>query len=139
MDCREAQERILDDVDGASVFEDRPEMMAHLAGCASCTKFAETQRTLHTRLASILSPPDLSPEFRAELRQRIRREPARLWPDSLPDIVHLASCGVATIICAALLPYHPAEVLAVGAGVTVVTYVIQSVIRTLFEVLEGGI
>jgi anti-sigma factor RsiW len=120
MDCRQAQEEILEMFDGACA----PEVHEHLASCRACAEFLARQSALDRELAGMLEPPALSPVFRARLRQRIRQEPARLWPEALPDIVHLASCGAATLLCAALLPFAAGPVLAVGTVVTAGSYVL---------------
>ena len=130
MDCEEAQERILDGLEAAS----------HLAGCGGCREFAFVQRTLDRRLTAALPAPVLGPEFRSALRQRIRREPYRLWPDSLPDLIHLGSCGAATVFCAVMLPFSAMSTLGIGAAVTAVTYVLQAVSRSLLEEMgEAGL
>jgi hypothetical protein len=130
MDCKEAQERILDGLEAAS----------HLAGCGACREFEAVQRTLDHRLAAALPAPVLSPEFRSALRRRIRREPHRLWPDSLPDLIHLGSCGAATVFCAVMLPFSAMSTLGIGAVVTAVTYLLQAVSRSLLEEMgEAGL
>ena len=130
MDCEEAQERILDGLEAAS----------HLAGCGGCREFALVQRALDRRLATALPVPVLGPEFRSALRKRIQREPYRLWPDSLPDLIHLGSCGAATVFCAVMLPFSAMSTLGIGAAVTAVTYVLQVVSRSLLEEMgEAGL
>ena len=81
-------------------------------------------------------PPEMSPGFRKALRKRIRREAMQLWADSLPDKVHFLSCGFATVMCAILMPFHPAAVLSVGAAATGVTYVLMTAVRNFFESAE---
>jgi anti-sigma factor RsiW len=118
MDCRQAQEEILEMFDGSPAAE----VHAHLAGCAACSAFFAQQTALDRELAAILEPPQLSAGFRAGLRQRIGEESPKLWPEALPDIVHVGSCLAATVLCAALLPFAAGPVLAVGATVTGATY-----------------
>lgn len=100
------------------------EVQAHLAGCAACSAFLARHRALDRELAAMLEPPALSPNFRAGLRQRIRSESPKLWPEALPDLVHVGSCLAATAVCAALLPFAAGPVLAIGATVTGATYVL---------------
>jgi len=123
MDCEAAQERILEGLEAAS----------HLAGCPTCREFALVQRALDRRLTEALPPPVLSPEFRFALRKKIRREPHRLWPDWLPDLIHVGSCGAATLVCAVTLPFPAMSTLGIGAAVTVVTYALQALSRSLLE------
>jgi len=122
-DCDAAQERILEGLEAAS----------HLEGCSACRGFALVQRTLDRRLTEALPPSVLSPEFRSALRKRIRREPHRLWPDLLPDLIHLGSCGAATVVCAVTLPFPAMSILGIGAAVTAVTYALQALSRSLLE------
>ena len=98
------------------------------------------QRTLDRRLTAALPPPVLSPEFRSALRKRIRREPYRLWPDWLPDLIHVGSCAAATVVCAVMLPFSAMSTLGIGAAVTAVTYALQALSRSLLEDMgEAGL
>jgi hypothetical protein len=81
----------------------------------------------------MLAPPDLSAGFRRALHKRIRREAMQLWADSLPDKVHFLSCGLTTVICAVVMPFPVASVLTVGAAATVVTFMLLTAVRILFE------
>jgi anti-sigma factor RsiW len=119
MDCRQAQEEILEMFDGSPAAE----VSAHLAGCAACTAFLAQQSALDRELATMFGEaPQLSSTFRAELRGRIREESPKLWPEALPDIVHVGSCLAVTGLCAAVLPFSAGPVLAIGATVTGATY-----------------
>jgi anti-sigma factor RsiW len=118
MDCRQAKEAILEMFDGTT----SPELESHLAACPECAAFLRRQATLDRELSVLLEPPALSPGFRAGLRERIQREP-RVWPQALPDLVHVGSCLAATAVCAALLPFGAGPVLAAGVLVTAATYI----------------
>lgn len=119
MDCRQAQEEILEMFDGAT----SPDLEAHLAACRECAAFLARQAALDRELSAMIEPPALSPGFRTGLRERIRRESPKIWPQALPDIVHVGSCLAATGICAVLLPFGAGPVLAAGVLVTAATYV----------------
>jgi hypothetical protein len=54
----------------------------------------------------------------------------------LPDIVHFVSCGVATLLCAVLLPFDASVILGAGAAVTVLTYILLTAVRSSFENAE---
>jgi predicted anti-sigma-YlaC factor YlaD len=136
MDCRNVEEAILDSLEKAAGASRQLEIDAHLSGCPACTAFAVRQRRVDARLSSMLVPPEMSPEFRTVLRKRIRREAMQLWADSLPDKVHFLSCGIATVMCAILMPFHPAAVLTTGAAATGLTYVLMTAVRTFFESAE---
>lgn len=136
MDCREAQEQIVE-----SLAETRPgaktgDLESHLASCAACRMFSETQFTLHLQLSAAISTPPLSPAFRTSLMKRIRREPLSVWPEFLPDVAHLAGCVCATALCLSLLPFPAGPMMLVGLGFTLVTYFVQSVIRGSLESWE---
>ena len=138
MECLKAQEEILEALENEWLENDRPEEVrraidAHLADCPACAEFAAKHKTLDARLNAMLIPPEMSPAFRTALRRRIGREPIRLWPDSLPHKVHFLSCGVATLLCAVLLPFDGASILGAGAMTTVLTYALLTAIRSSFE------
>src|SRR4051812_17222909 len=127
MDCREAQDEILERLSG----EGARAVEEHVAGCPDCAAFSARQAAVDARLGAALRPPELSAAFRSKLRQRIRRE-SRLWPETLPDLVHFASCAAATILCAVLLPFAAGPVLGIGAVATVITYVVMVAARVWF-------
>jgi predicted anti-sigma-YlaC factor YlaD len=133
MDCRQAQDEILNRLDEGSSVNIPGSIDEHLATCPACTAFAASQAALDTRFAAILTPPELSASFRSTLRSRIRRESPTLWPDALPDIVHFASCATATVLCAILLPFAAGPVLAAGATATVMTYLLITAARIWLE------
>ena len=133
MECRNVQEAILDSLEDAAAGVTLPEIDAHLAGCPACTAFAARQRSVDIRLGNMLTPPEMSPGFRRALRKRIRREAMQVWADSLPDKVHFVSCGLTTVICAIVMPFPAASVLTAGAAATVVTFILLTAVRNLFE------
>src|SRR4051795_6320274 len=116
MDCREAQDEILERLN-----EHRSDATTHIAACPACAEFARRHRTLDARLSNALIPPELSANFRSTLKSRIRRESPSIWPEVLPDIVHFGSCAAATLLCALLLPFAAGSVLAVGGIATAIT------------------
>jgi len=136
MDCQSVEEAILDSLQNAGTAGVPREIDVHLAGCPACTAFAARQQSVDAQLSGMLAPPELSPGFRKALRKRIRREAIQLWADSLPDKVHFLSCGFATVMCAILMPFHPAAVLSAGTAATVVTYVLMTAVRNFFESAE---
>jgi anti-sigma factor RsiW len=133
MDCREVEEGLLEDLDGGGLSAKRLEIETHLAGCATCTRFAQAQKRLDAELSAIFPPPELSPAFGANLRKRIQLDPVRPLPAFLPDVVHFASCLASTILCAALLPLHAGAVLGYGVATTFATYLVLVAARIVFE------
>jgi hypothetical protein len=136
MDCDRTQEEILNSFDEATFRELQPETRAHLDGCARCATFVLSQKSLDMRLSTALRPPQLSPAFRSVLRERIRRDTRGVWPEALPDILHLVSCVVATLLCAVFVPSGSLAVFATGTIITALTYLLMTAIRSSFDRLE---
>jgi anti-sigma factor RsiW len=128
MNCLQAQEAILEMFDGTSA-----DVRAHAAECPACAAFLARQSELDQNLSGLFRPAPLSADFRAGLRERIRREPVRMLPQWLPDAVHLGSCAAATAACALLLPVGAGPVLAAGAAVTLASYVLVLMTRIAIE------
>ena len=82
MDCREAQERILEFFAETRPIIDIPNLKTHLAGCEACRNFAETQFMLDFELTAIISAPPLSPGFRASVMKRFVASRSRFGPIS---------------------------------------------------------
>jgi hypothetical protein len=136
MDCREAQEQILESLAEARPGANAPELENHLAGCKACRSFAETQFTLDARLSAAISAPPLSAAFRASLSKRLRREPLSAWPGFLPDVAHVGGCFCATGLCLLVLPFAVGSVILAGLAFTLVTYFLQSALQGLVEAQE---
>jgi anti-sigma factor RsiW len=136
MDCQQVQQGILESLDERRSPANRREIDAHVAGCPECARFAARQQAVDARLAGMLVPPLLSPAFRPALRSRIGREPATGRPEVLPDVVHFLSCGVATLLCAFLLPFAASVTVATGTTAALLTYVLLTSVRDSFEDFE---
>ena len=136
MYCHEAQELVLESLDATVLSETNAELVSHLAVCAGCRNFAAVQNALDSRLTASIPAPVLPQAFRSELRRRIGRDPLRAWPGWLPDAVHFASCGAATLVCALMLPYPGPTTLAVGGAVTGVTWFLRTFYQESLE--EAG-
>jgi anti-sigma factor RsiW len=135
MDCEHAQQNILESFVEAIPMDVQAVVDAHVAGCAACTAFAAKQRALDLGLTARLAPPAMSPRFRARLRERIRHDTRPAWPDLLPDAVHFASCGVATLVSLAVLPVSAPVVLAIALAGTFVSHV---VLTAAHDSLDGA-
>ena len=137
MDCQPVETAILASHDRNGRPLDR-DVEAHLEDCVACRQFAGTQAALDARLAASLVVPAMSSNFRRQLRARIAREGPPLWPDALPDIVHFASWGAATLLCVLILPLDASVVVGGGATATLLAYVALTVARTTLEDAETG-
>jgi hypothetical protein len=136
MDCRDAQERILELLEEGLMGGTTPDLETHVAGCEICRAFSETQVRLDHQLSAMLSGADLSPAFRASLTKRIRHEPLAIWPEYLPDVAHVVGGACATALCMFLLPFPAAVVLLDGVAFTLVTYFIHTVLEGVLDALE---
>jgi anti-sigma factor RsiW len=70
--CQEAVELVTDYLDGALSRRDRRRFKAHIRNCHNCTAYVEQIR-LTIQLTGSISPEDLSPEAREDLRALYRR------------------------------------------------------------------
>jgi hypothetical protein len=138
MDCREAQEQILESLAETGPRANAPDLAAHVAGCDACRNFSETQFRLDLRLSAAISAPPLSATFRTSLAKKLRGEPSRVWLEFLPDVAHLAGCACATALCLLMLPFAAGPVLLAGLAFTVVTYFVQGVLQGSLEAWEEG-
>src|SRR5512145_18176 len=136
MDCQRIQEEILASFDSALPSEIQVEIDRHLSTCPNCRAFAARQQALDARLATLLTLPAISPAFRATLSAQIRRETVLARSEALPEIVHFASCAVATVLCAVLLPYATSLILTAGAVAASLTYIPLVALRSLFREVE---
>ncbi len=57
------------------------------------------------------------------------RQPFSVWPAFLPNVAHLAGCLGATAFCVSMPPFSGGPVVWTGLGFTLVTYLIQFMIR----------
>ena len=133
MDCRAVQDGIVESLTTPRRAALPADMHVHLAGCPACTAFAARHAALDERLASAFVAPGLPPGFRDALRARVRREKRRSWAQVLPDVVHFASFGAATLACAMFLPAAAALVAAIGAGSSLLSYVFLATFRDVLE------
>ena len=136
MDCRKAQEQILESLAESRPGANTPDLETHLAGCEACRSFSETQFMLDLQLTAAISAPPLSAAFRASLAKRLRREPLSVWPDFLPEVAHVAGCFCATAVCLWMLPFAAGPVLLAGLAFTLVTCFVQAALQGSLEAWE---
>lgn len=136
MDCRRTQDAILDSFAEPLSADVQSGVNAHLAGCPSCTAFAQVQRDIDRQLSARLEPPALSMAFRTAARTRARREARAFWWDLLPDAVHFASCGGVTILCLIWTPLSVPVVLASAAAATMLTHVLLTAVHESLDAAQ---
>ena len=136
MDCREAQEEILESLGETRPAANTPDLETHLAGCEACRSFSETQFMLDLQLSAAISAPPLSAAFRSSLANRLRREPLPIWPEFLPDLAHLAGCFCAIALCLPVVPLAAGAVMLAGLAFTLVTYFAQAALQGCLEAWE---
>jgi hypothetical protein len=131
MDCPKVQEAILEALTTTAPLSQYLEQ--HVAGCATCARFSAHQIIFDSRLSAMFTPSEPSPSFRSTLWARVRLEQRRAWMDAMPDLVHLAGCGIATATCAFVLPFDTAGVFMAGLMSTSVSYLLLGAVRSSFE------
>jgi hypothetical protein len=133
MTCQEAEELLLESFDEPAAPSVRRALDAHVAGCRGCSAFAAQLRAVDAELAAVLKLPAVPASLAPGIRARVHRERITALAENLPDIIHLAGCGVATVVCAALLPLDTPITIAAGLGFTCVTYVFMAFVRWTIE------
>ena len=138
MDCPEAQEQILDSLAAPRTGANSADLDHHLAECDKCRRFLEIQQQLDLQLSLAISAPSLNPGFRQSIIENLHREPYYLWPEFLPDRAHFAGCICATALSIWIVPFSAGSILSAGLIFTLVTYFVQSVVRSSLETWEEG-
>jgi anti-sigma factor RsiW len=136
MNCEQARQTLLDSLDGPITAELRLLVENHIVTCEACRRFAEVQRTIDARLTAAVPVASLSSGFRRSLQQKLNDPLVPSWPESLPDVAHLAGCGLAIMLLLLVMPQYSRTVLLAGAGFTAITYFLQAVLRSSLENLE---
>lgn len=57
----------------------------------------------------------------------------------MPTIVHYAACSVATIVCAAILPFEASMTIGVGAAATITTHFLVGSLQDLLDRADGNV
>ncbi|MEO6910772.1 MAG: hypothetical protein ABI158_07595 [Edaphobacter sp.] len=139
MNCQQIQEHILGSFDESldESFDearwDEQEFDLHIATCADCAEFLAMQKSIDAELSSALAPPQLSSSFRPNIHRLMGKTHTHAWFESLPEIVQVSSCTIATLVCVPLLPFSAFSVLGSGAVITAIIYVLQTSIRAMLE------
>jgi predicted anti-sigma-YlaC factor YlaD len=132
MDCAHVREALLELPEGPADPSLRRAIETHLPGCADCRRLRDALMRVDDGLSRHLRPPALDPAFGARLRGRLVND-RRVWADWLPGAVHFASCGVATVVCVAVLPDQAGLVVAAAAGITVVSHFLLTTAQSALD------
>lgn len=135
MDCTEAEAALLQSLEESLPVARLAGLRVHVAGCLQCQRFEIAHRDLDHRLEAMVCPPEMSRSFRTDLFRRIRSDAKPVWT-ATPDIVHFVTCGVATALCAVLLPFHASMTLGVGAVATSAVYFLMTIVRDALELAD---
>jgi anti-sigma factor RsiW len=136
MTCAQAEEHLLESIDGSLPAGVQQAMDRHVASCAGCAAFAARLRAVDTQLVAAL-PPLMAPESIAlGVYRQVRKDRVSALTESLPDVIHLAGCAAATLVSAALLPVDASVTLAAGAAFTCFTYAGMAIVRWSIESVE---
>jgi anti-sigma factor RsiW len=136
MTCAQAEEHLLEAVDGKLPAGVQREMERHVASCTACTAFAARLHAVDAQLVAALPPLTAPASIAVAVRRQMRKDRSATLGDSLPDLIHLAGCAAATLVSAALLPVEASITLAAGASFTCFTYVVMAVVRWSLEQVE---
>src|SRR5438067_11669671 len=101
MNCHQARQAVLESFDDPTIgAELHIAMENHLATCEACRQFAKVQQAIDARLTEALPLVSLSAGFRRSLQEKLADAEAKAppWPESLPDIAHLAGCAFGMIL-----------------------------------------
>jgi len=135
MDCRDAQQKLLESFESTLPADGKRELERHLAACPNCAEFGELLNKIDVHFKEEIIAPRLSPGFRAALQARIDRQPHRLWTHWLPDAAYLAGSGAALLCCVLLLPFSASSVVWVGTVIAAVGYSLQTLLVSSLEEL----
>jgi anti-sigma factor RsiW len=136
MTCADVEDHLLEAIDEGLPGATRQAVDQHLASCGRCAAFAAKMRALDLQLASAIRPLEAPPSIAAGVIGRQRRERREALAGSLPDIIHLTGCALATLLSALLLPVEASVTLAVGVAFTCFTYVVMAVVRLSLEAVD---
>jgi predicted anti-sigma-YlaC factor YlaD len=132
MNCDTARQDLLDSLHGSITAEVRSQLDAHIGDCDACRRFAAVQQSIDARLAAAFPAATFpSAEFRRSLQQRLVDQTTAKWPEFLPDVAHLAGCGLAILILIMVFPEYSRTLLPAGTAFTGITYVLQSLVGTV--------
>ena len=103
MDCTQAQDLLLDELDAPLDPAARSGLRRHMDGCEGCRAFAALQRQLDAELRDGAPVLALDAGFRPALDVRLAVQ--QRWPDWLPEIAYVVGAALATAATMLALPF----------------------------------
>jgi anti-sigma factor RsiW len=128
MNCQETEELILDALDTTLSAAERESVEEHCSHCSACAQFAAAQSELDHRLKRCIIAPELDTDFRNLLMARIRQRKRAALPAWSPDLAYGIGAFVALIVSSIVLPFKTETVLTLGAAISIVAYLLQSLV-----------
>jgi hypothetical protein len=136
MFCRSAEEMIIEHLDHPLDEDRRQSLLQHLSACDACRRFQQVQKELDVALMEHFTIPVASLDFNKRLMQKIAEEERSILWDILPDLLHISGGLLTTLVCIWLLPFSRHLILSVGLGGTLLSYLLQILLRLHLEELE---
>ena len=132
MDCTEAQELLLDELDAPLEPAERREALHHLDGCEPCRAFAALQRQLDAELQVGVPVLVLDAGFRRRLDVHLAaRQP---WPEWLPELAYVVGAALATAASVLALPFPVSSTWWIGTALAGLGLLVHSLLaRALCE------
>jgi hypothetical protein len=128
MDCTEAQERLLDELDAPLEPAERRELLSHLDDCERCRAFAALQCQLDAELRDGAPALVLDAGFRRRLGGRLAvRQP---WPGWLPELAYVVGAALATAASVLALPFPVSSTWWIGGALAGLGLLVHSLVAT---------
>ncbi|MBN1825895.1 MAG: zf-HC2 domain-containing protein [Candidatus Eisenbacteria bacterium] len=144
-DCKKAKQRFSEYFDEILEGDSKRDLERHLDACPECRKAWNSYRSLYRQVRN-LPPVEVSGDFEARLRARIRREeaPRRAWWQDLSRMPLPLPVGAAALLLVAVFSYtrladRPAPPMGENAPGALVADTAHTRENTLPSFLPGGI
>jgi hypothetical protein len=126
MDCAEAQDLLLDELDAALEPAARRAALHHFDGCEPCRAFAALQRRLDAELRAGVPALVLDAGFRRSLDARLAvRQP---WPEWLPELAYVVGAPLATAASVLALPFPLSSTWWIGSALAGLGLLVHSLV-----------
>jgi len=128
MDCTQAQELLLDELNAPLEPAERREALNHLDECGRCRAFAALQRQLDVELRDGVPALVLDAGFRRRLDLRLAvRQP---WPEWLPELAYVVGAALATVASVLALPFPVSSTWWIGSALAGLGLLVHSLVAT---------